>query len=180
MKIILIVILIFPIFAFSQKSVEFTAAAGYTFVDVENLVDKDEIAGSWATDWDNFSYGFGAQVFLFSVKNMTFGAELMYHRLFWYSVAVPYGYETIYRTYYVNSTRLTPILRIGANNKFSADIGPEFNFMDGMAIGLMVSSNYSISISEKLEVPLKLRLDLIGGTVLYLPITFNAGIRYKF
>jgi hypothetical protein len=180
MKIILIAILISPFFAFSQKSVELAAAAGYTFVDVENLVEKDEISGSSATDWDSFSYGFGAQVFLFSLKNMAFGAELMYHRLFWYSVAVPYGNSTIYRTYYVNSTRLTPILRIGATDKFSADIGPEFNFMDGFAIGLMVSSNYSIAINEKLEIPLKLRLDMIGGTVLYLPITFNAGIRYKF
>ena len=168
-----------PLISYSQKSIEFTVGTGYTLSDIEKLVTLDEVSGTIALDWSLLSAGVSGQYFFTSFGKVGFGAELMYQYLYWYSVRVPYGSQTIYREYSVSAIKVAPILRIGAENSFSFDFGPEFNFSNGLIFGVLMSANYSIPVSDKINIPLKLRMDIMHGHVVAVPISFNAGKRIK-
>lgn len=103
----------------------------------------------------------------------------MYHYLYWYSVRIPYGIQPIYREYSVSAYKITPILRYGVNSALSFDVGPEFIVMGGLNPGVLLSANYSIPISEKIDIPLKVRFDVMKNIVIALPVSVNAGIRIK-
>jgi len=176
-------IFISSIFLFSQvgfsQSFEFTIGAGVTAIDVEQLVEKDEIAGTTAEEWEVFNYGISGQYFLASRGSLMFGAELMYQYLYYYRVNVPFGEVDIFREYFVNAIKITPIVRFGINDSFAFDLGPEFNFMDGLSLGLLVSANYYIPISDKIDIPIKVRVDIINDIVITVPISLNVGMRIK-
>ncbi|MDH5476156.1 MAG: hypothetical protein OEX22_10730 [Cyclobacteriaceae bacterium] len=181
MKKIKFIILFFllPFMGVSQSSVEFSIGVGATAIDIENLVEKDEITGSFATDWEVINYGISGQYFFGSKENFSFGSELMYQSLYWYSVAVPFGSQTIYREYSISAVKITPILRYEVTRAFAFDIGPEFNFMEGIKLGLLFSANYYIPVSDKIDIPLKLRFDIMNNIVITVPSSLNAGIRIK-
>jgi len=165
-------------FSYSQNQLDVTLGAGYTFIDIETLVEEDEISGSSATDWDQFSAGLSAQYFFLATNSFQFGIEAMYQHLYWYSVRVPFGITPITREYTITTFRITPILRFGEGN-FAFDIGPEFNFGDELQLGLMVSANKYIPINDKIDIPIKGRLDVINGVVLTVPFTIHSGVRIK-
>ena len=164
---------------YSQKSAEFTLGVGYTAIDLDALLLEDEIPGTILSNWDQLSYGISGQYFFASRGNMGFGAELMYQYLFWYDVVVPFGSTVIRRGYEVDIFRITPIVRFGLNNPFAFDIGPEFNISDGVELGLLVSANYYITLSDNIDIPLKVRLDIMNRIVLTLPVSLNVGIRIR-
>lgn len=164
---------------YSQSSIEFTLGAGVSVIDIEKLVEQDETIGTIATDWGTTNIGIGGQYFFTTFGNVSFGGELMYQYLYWYSVRVPYVPSDIFREYSVSTFRITPIFRFGGNSPFNFDLGPEFNFSDGVSIGFLASANYNIPISETVEVPLKLRFDTMFQTVVTIPISINAGVRIK-
>ncbi len=174
-----LIIFLLPLLSFPQKSVEFTVGVGVTIIDIENLVEKDEVTGTIASDWGTMNFGISGQYFFASKGNFGFGAELMYQYLYWYSVEVPFGSQTIYREYSVSTIRITPILRYGVNSNITFDIGPEFNFIDGLSLGLLLSANYYIPVSDKIDIPLKVRFDIMNYIVMTLPVSLNAGIRIK-
>ena len=62
---------------------------------------------------------------------------------------------------------------------FSVDLGPQFVFLDDISIGILISANYYLSISDNLEIPFKMRMDIINNIVVAVPISLNAGIRFK-
>lgn len=170
-------IIFVPMICLSQQTIEFTLGAGYTAIDIEGLVEKDEISGTTTLDWGQANYGISTQYFLDPMGNISFGAELMYQYLYWYNVRVPFGSQPIRREYTVDAIKVTPMVRFGAGSVFSFDLGPEFNFSDGTEVGLMMSANYNIPISDNVEVPIKFRLDVINKIVVTAPISLNAGIR---
>ncbi len=179
-KALLITTVLFaPLLAFPQKTAEFTAAVGGTIIDIENLVETDEISGSYATDWGTVNFGISGQYFFLSKGNISLGAELMYQDLYWYSVRIPYGTTPINREYSVSAVKTTPVLRFGGNGNFAFDIGPEFNFMDGVNLGLLLSADYFIKVSDKFDIPVKARLDVIDNIVITMPASLNVGIRLK-
>lgn len=176
---LLSLILFLPIGTIAQHSVEFTAAVGATVIDIEELVAIDEIDRTIAEDWETFSWGLSAQYVYPVSGNIGIGGELMYQQLYWYSVSVPYVTSRIYREYNVTCVRLTPLLRIGVNSNFAFDLGPELNFMDGTSVGLMLSGNYYIPVSENIDVPVKARIDYFKNIVATIPISLNVGVRIR-
>jgi hypothetical protein len=178
-NIIILISLLLPLIGITQQSAELTVAVGATITDIESLVEEDEIEGSFATDWGTFSIGGSGQFFFMKKDKFVIGGELMYHHLYWYSVSVPYGTQTIYRDYSVSAFRITPILRYEINNSAALDIGPEFNFVNGLKLGLMLSANYYIPITEMIDIPVKARFDVFNYIVPAVPISLNAGIRIK-
>ncbi len=166
------------LFSFSQNQLDVTIGAGYTAIDIESLVEEDEISGTVATDWDQFTIGLSAQYFFLNTSSFQFGVEAMYHHLYWYSVRVPFGSQDINREYTVTAFRITPIFRFGKEN-FAFDVGPELNFNDGTEIGLMLSANQYFPINDKIDIPVKARLDIINGIVITVPITLHAGVRVR-
>ncbi len=178
-KLCILLLTILPSIGFSQKSAEVTVGIGYSAVDIEGIVEKDEIAHTEATDWGQFNGGVSGQFFLPVTGNIGFGAELMYQHLFWYSIRAPYGSYDIYREYSINTFKITPIVRLGINSAVSFDIGPELNFLYGLKFGALASACYSISISDKIEIPVKLRMEIINYIEPIFPISLHAGIRYR-
>ena len=166
-----------PVAGLSQEAVELTLGIGSTAIDIENLVEKDEIDGTTASDWETFNVGVAGRYFFASNSTFDFGAELMYQYLYWYSVRVPYGSQPIHREYDVSAVRITPILRYGIESNLSFDIGPELNFMDGVNLGLLVAANYVFPLSDAMEIPLSVRLDIMNNIVMTMPVSVNAGIR---
>ncbi len=165
-------------FSYAQNQLDITIGAGYTAIDIEALVEEDEVSGTVATDWDQFTAGLSAQYFFLSTTSFQFGVEAMYHYLYWYSVRVPFGSQDINREYTITTFRITPIFRFGSET-FAFDVGPEINFSDGTEIGLMLSANRYIPINDKIDIPIKGRLDIINGIVVTVPITLHAGVRIK-
>ena len=178
-KLCILLLTILSSIGYSQKSAEITLGIGFSAVDVEGIVDKDEIANTEATDWGQFNGGVSGQFFIPLTGNIGFGAELMFQHLFWYSIRAPYGYYDIYREYSINAFKISPLVRIGTTSAVSFDIGPEFNFLYGLKLGAMASACYSISVSEKIEIPVKLRMEIIDYIEPIFPISLHAGIRYR-
>jgi len=174
-----VLVFLIPIVSYSQRSIEFTLGAGVTIIDIEKLVLLDENIGSEALDWETTSFGISGQYFISTSENIAFGGELMYQSLYWYSVRVPYVPNPIYRDYSISTVRITPIIRMGGANAFNFDLGPEFNFSDGLSIGVLASANYNIAISDKIDIPLKLRLDIMNQIVTTIPVSINVGVRIK-
>lgn len=176
-----IVLLIVPFYIFSQSTIELNIGAGQTAIDIEHLVDIDEVPKTVATDWGLENYGVGVQYFLSKNLFYRFGAEVMYQHQYWYDVKIPNTVNQYsYREYSVESLKITPILRLGSDI-LSIDLGPEFNFNDEMEIslGLLTSFNYNIKITENIFIPIKLRVDIISGTVVNVPLSLNTGICVK-
>ena len=165
--------------AIGQNSLDLTLGVGYTGVDIEGLVEKDEVTGTVATDWGQLNIGVSGQYILNSDRTLSYGAELMYHYLYWYSVRIPYGSSNIYRDYSVGAFRITPMIRYSPGHTFALDFGPEFNFSGGFIFGVLLSANYYIPISDNLSVPLKFRLDFLFDQVITVPVSLNAGVRIK-
>lgn len=173
-------------FSYSQVEVEICLSGGATIVDIEELVAKDEIDNTVAEDWGQFSFGISGQVFYTSIGNIRVGTELMYQSLYWYEVQIPHGSQTLYREYDVSAFKISQIFRFEIDEEFSVDLGPEINFIDeGTALGFLCSGNYFIEINDKIDIPIKLRADLMslelwkGDKIIVAPITINAGIRLK-
>lgn len=101
----------------------------------------------------------------------------MYHYLYWYSVRVPFVPNPIFREYSVSTFRITPLFRFGGTSAFNFDVGPEFNFSDGVSIGILTSFNYNIAVTDKIYIPLKFRMDTMFQKVITIPISINAGVR---
>ena len=178
-KLCILLLTILPSVGFSQKSAEVTVGIGYSALDVEGIVEIDEIKNTEATDWGQFSGGVSGQFILPLTGNIGIGLELMYQHLFWYSVRVPYGSYDIYREYSINTFKFTPLVRFGTTGAMSFDLGPEFNLLYGLKFGALASAGYSISINDKLEIPIKLRIELIDYLKPIFPISLHAGIRYR-
>ena len=172
-------IMLMPLISFSQSAIEFTVGAGATIIDIEKLVELDENTGASATDWAVTNIGISGQYFFTSFGNVAFGGELMYQYLYWYSVRIPYAPNPLYREYDISTFRITPIFRFGGSNALNFDLGPEFNFSDGLSIGVLASANYNIAISDKIDIPLKFRVDFMNLIVVAVPVSINAGVRIK-
>ncbi|MDH5609516.1 MAG: hypothetical protein OEY56_08550 [Cyclobacteriaceae bacterium] len=163
--------------AFSQQSLEVTLGVGATPVNIEKMVLLDEVLGSFATDWGVVNGGLSAQYFFGGTDNIKVGAELKYHYLYWYSVSVPYGSQTIYREYSVSAVNVAPLVRVGDDAGFSFDFGPSVISSGGLKLGFLMSANYGLSVSDKIEIPIKLRLDGIPGIVFAAPVSLQMGVR---
>ncbi|WP_420315923.1 hypothetical protein [Ekhidna sp.] len=164
--------------SYSQQQLDITLGAGYTAIDLDKVVEKDEVSGTRLEDWDQANFGISAQYFFTSFGEVQFGLEAMYQHLYWYRVIVPFGSTPIDREYTITAGRISGIFRFGSENA-SFDLGPTLNFNNGTQLGLMLSGNKYFPIADNIDIPLKLRIDVIDGIVVYAPISLNTGIRVR-
>jgi hypothetical protein len=162
----------------AQEKLEITIGAGYTAIDLDKLILEDEIANTRLDDWDQTNYLVSVQYYFTEIGDITFGIEAAYHYLYWYQVRVPFGPSPIIRAYDVSAFRLAPMFRFGGENA-NLDLGPTFNFSDDFNPGIVISGNKFFPVSNKIDIPVKLRLDIASGIVIYSPISLSAGIRVK-
>jgi len=177
--VIFLTILFFYQVSYTQKSLEFALTAGVTVVDLDEMVEEDEVEGTFVDDYDLFNSGVSGQFFYASKGPIAFGVEIMYHYLYWYTVSVPYVPSRIYRTYNISTFKVAPIFRFGANSMIAFDVAPVLFLQEGVNIGLLSSLNLNIPISQKLSIPIKARVDIYKGLVVTIPISLNIGLKLK-
>ncbi len=179
-NLLLLCVLLFTLFpiSWSQLKFEVNANAGGTIVDIEKLVEIDENENTIATDWGQFSSGLSAQLFYTSIGNISMGTELGYQYLFWYSVRIPYGSSPIYREYDVSVFKIAQVFRFGGEKSFNLDLGPEICISSGGVMpGIFGSVNYFYKLTDKIDIPLKIRAEVMSGIVFIAPVSLQTGIR---
>lgn len=173
-------ITVFSFFAIhAQSRFGFDLSIGATAVNLDNLVEKDEVSGTFVNDWDVFSSGVSLYYTYPVSGSIGIGAEFMYQYLYWYQVKVPFGFQVITREYDVDLYRFTPFLQLGNEKAFSLNIGPELNFINGVKAGLLLHGKYELRINDKIQLPVGLRLDLMNNIVLTAPVSFTLGVQFR-
>lgn len=179
MRTIFILITFLSFFAIhAQSKFGFDLSAGATAMNLDNLVEKDEVSGTFVNDWDVFSSGVSFYYTHPISGTVGIGAEFMYHYLYWYQVEVPFGSQVITREYDVDLYRFTPILQFGNDKPLILNIGPELNFINGVKVGLLLHGKYELKINDKIQLPVGLRLDLMNNIVITAPVTFTLGVQF--
>lgn len=173
---ILFIMLLLSFVAFSNNFIEVTIGAGYTFIDLDTLVENDENEGAILRDWDQLNYGISIQYFYFHSGSIHIGTELLYQQLYWYQVKIPYGSQPIIREYNVAGISGSVPVRVDLGNNLSVDVGPMITFLNLPNFGLFSSINYLVPLSNDILIPVKLRMDIRNGLEPYLPISINAGV----
>jgi hypothetical protein len=149
--------------------------AGFTIVDLAKASGYDEPI---LTNWGTFHYKFNLQA-LYKVGMIELGLEVGYNDLYWYYLRIPYGDQTIYRENYVHTVNIYGLLQHTMPNAIFLQAGAGIHiFDDGSTLGLMGAAGYDIRLTDKLSIPLFLRLDVIFGDGTPIPISAGAGIRY--
>ena len=74
---------------FSINRLEVTVGIGYTAIDFDSLLEKDEGSGTSLDDWDQFAYGVSGQYYFYKSDILLFGTELQLQHMYSYSVLVP-------------------------------------------------------------------------------------------
>jgi len=143
---------------------------GVTVVDVGT-------ATGWGDDvdeWDTFFFGFFAQGF-YQINKLYVGLELGYNRLYYYFARVPYAYPSTL-TYEGTSAPMKGLVvaQYELTKSVFAQVGAGLHFFDDPAIGFMGSIRYHLNVTDKIQVPIFARADLIAGDGT--PIVLSAGV----
>lgn len=141
---------------------------GITIVDVGKATEW----GRYVDDWDTFFYGFFAQGF-YQLSKLYVGFEFGYSRLYYYYARVPYAPRPIIYEGVSAPMKGLLITQYAITDSIFVQAGAGLHFFDEAAIGLMGSFGYHLKISDKIQIPIFLRTDLILGTGT--PIVFSIG-----
>lgn len=154
------------------KSVGLVIGAGYTVVDVEQVLESYTLE-----DWDNFSILY--KVFAEYQVNEKFllGGEFGRNRLYYWEYKVP-GYSWYnWRTEWTTNLVIYASYYLGGN--FFVQFGPGVHFFDdGTVFGFLASVGTNISVTEKLQIPLIFRIEPVFGTETPIALNFATGIKY--
>lgn len=173
----LLILLFISFIVISADEVEITIGAGYTAIDLDSLVEKDEIAGTSVEDWDQFNYGISVQYYFFKTGSIHVGSEILYQHLYWYSVRVPtVPYP---REYSVDQVSLSIITRFDVKKNSAIDVGPVFTFANETELGFFTAFNYFLTNFDFAEIPIKLRIDVRNGKEVYFPISLSTGVLFE-
>lgn len=150
-------------------------SAGSTMVDLVKVTDYDEpILKNWGTS----HYQIKLQA-LYRIGSIEPGVEVGYNDLYWYYLKIPYGTQWIYRERYINTINIYGLLQHTRPNAIFLQAGAGVHFFhDGTSLGFMGTAGYEFRLSEKLSMPVFIRLDLILGDGTPIPLSLGAGIRY--
>jgi hypothetical protein len=159
----------------NKLTIGFHGSAGLTIVDLAKASGYDEPI---LTDWGTFHYKFNVQA-LYKIGLIELGFEVGYNDLYWYYLRIPYGTQTIYRENYISTMNIYGLLQHTTPSAIFLQAGAGIHIFDeGSALGFMGTVGYDFRLSERLSLPIFLRLDLILGDGTPIPISLGAGIRY--
>lgn len=150
-------------------------SAGFTVVNMTEASGYDEPI---LTDSGTFHYKFNLQA-TYKIGLIELGLEVGYNNLYWYSLRIPYGTQTIYRENHVSTINIYGLLQHTRPNAIFLQAGAGIHIFDeGTTLGFMSTVGYDFRLSEKLSIPLFIRIDLILGDGTPIPLSLGAGIRY--
>lgn len=172
--------------AFAGTTLNIQNDFGYTIVDVGQAMDINEYnsaTGLGLSDYDQFNYRLLGQLLVEKSPGLYFGVEAGLHRL--------YYWEETYKPLPTSSLRWRygTIWTVSAGGLVKRDFGDRYyamtglslhNFLNGsgMALGLPFALGHRIKISEKFEMPVEFRADIIFGSGT--PIAIGGGVGLQF
>lgn len=168
----LFLLALFSVVSAQFKSVGVLIGVGYTAVDVEQVLDPYGLE-----DWDNFSMLYKAFAEYQVSEKLLLGGEFGRNRLYYWNYRVP-GYSwNNWRTEW--TTNLVIYASYFLSEKVFVQTGPGIHFFhDGTVFGLLASVGTNISITEKLQIPLTLRIEPVFGTENPIALNLASGIKY--
>jgi hypothetical protein len=176
---LVILILLFSFNAQAQNGIQISLSGypGYTFVNFEEALGYDD---DYMSDWDQFSYGFSLKGLLAANKPFSYGAEVGWQRLYYAYYIIPQGDYSAYREFNVSTISVMALVRYSMANNFFALAGAGIHiFGDGIAPAIYVEPGYMISISDKLKIPVSIRLYPVFGDGIPTSISVGVGVNYS-
>jgi hypothetical protein len=165
------------ILAQHPAEISISLSPGYTFVDFESAIDWPE---NYLSDWDQFHLSLNAKGYIPSRTNLQIGAEAGWNQLYYAAYKIPdVTYSYIYRNYDVSTLSLMLLGRFSINNFFITGSIGIHDYEHGIELASGLEAGLGIKISEKLFIPLSLRLVKIfyGSTFCS---SVSVGLTYKF
>ena len=156
---------------------------GYTVVNVPAAVEIPEISGGEGlSNWNQFNYRGMAQFLYRSSETVSFGPEIGVSRLyFWEERYIPLGqspryrWETVWTGFAGGLVRLD--LGAGYYVMAGASIHTFFNGT-GTTVGIPLGVGHTISVTDRFNIPLEFRVDIIFGDAV--PIGLGGGVGLQF
>jgi hypothetical protein len=171
---LIIIIIFFAHVSSAQiKSVGLIAGGGETIVDVDKVVDPYDLS-----DWNTWSMVFKGFAEYQIGETSSLGLEAGANRLYYWEYKAP-GYSYFnWRTEWTTNAVIYVSQSLG--ERFFIQAGAGFHiFQSGTVAGLMASVGASFPVSEKISVPVFLRIEPVFGVATPVAVNIGTGIRYN-
>ena len=154
--------------ASAQVTLELHGAIGY------NQVQVDSWAGQSAVDWNQFTSGAYAQLFFGGTPAVSFGIEAGYQYLLFYQIRI---LSVVDRNVEANRVMGVARFSLGDGSVFAEAAAGAYLFEGGNDLAAAAALGTKISVSPKLSIPLKVRVDaILDSDATMVPITISAGV----
>ncbi len=168
------------VFCFALSDAQFRAVgvnvgAGITIVDIEQAVQTTNLS-----DWDNFGIIIKAAGEYELKPGFRVVGELGANRLYYWEYPYSYGASTYYRWRSEWTYNLGISLKKMVTDNVFLQAGPAVHIFEdgsGTVLGLLLAVGYDLSISQKIKVPIGVRVEPVFGTALPTSLLASTGIR---
>ena len=175
-----VIFLLIP-FSFSICSGQFrnvgiTIGAGGTIVDVEKAVEWEDLE-----EWDTWAIILKATGEYRISEGLSLGGEFGANRLYYWEYRWSDGTysDTRYNTEWTVNLGISLIKYFGENFYAKGGAGLHFFVSGGTVAGLLGAAGYNFNLSDKLIVPLEIRIEPIFGNSTPVPVVLGTGFRYR-
>jgi hypothetical protein len=150
--------------------------AGITIVDVARAIEWDDME-----DWNTVAYIVKAEGEYQLAEGLNLGAELGINRLYYWEYRWSDGTYSGYRRGTESTTCLGIHLvkYLGENFYLKGGIGLHLFWSGGAVAGLLASAGYAVSLTDKLQLPLALRIEPVFGNATPVQVMLGVGLRYR-
>lgn len=173
----LIIFLLIPSSLFPQDhNLEFNVLAGATAVDIEEAIGEE------IEDWSVFNLGILATAAKSVNENMDAGLELGFQQLYYYEYIYDYpaqvGYSSRWEYGNASTIHLGAVFNFHSTGAYFKTGGNIRVFTDGsgVTLGLLTGGGFKINVSDKVYIPLGLRLDVVFGNATPIGLTLDTGV----
>lgn len=176
---LIIVCLFFPIIVNAQitKEISLSTYPGFTIVNYEKALGYPN---DFLTDNDHIQISAAVRGFLLSEKQIQFGAEVAWQKLYYAYYVVPNGTTPFDQEFKVKTFSLMILGRQFIKKIFFIGGAGIHFFNSGVSPALCLESGYMLSAGEKVQIPLSFRITPIFRSATVLPISVGAGLCYRF
>jgi hypothetical protein len=150
---------------------------GYTLVDFEKA---SEYSDDYLEDWDQGNYSFALQGFWQVAPDIRIGGEAGWEQLYYYFYRIPYGYSPVYREASWSAMFVGGVVQIFLARSVYLTGGVDLHSFidDGTALGVSGGIGAELRISERLALPLEVRVKPVFGAGTPTVLQVNAGLAF--
>jgi len=159
------------------RSFGLVTGAGYTAVDIE-----EAIGWSPLEEWDNIGIIIKAVVEYEMKPTLFLVGEIGENRLYYWEYRYSDGYNSVTRWRSEWTTNIVISFRKLMGEALYLQAGPGlhiFNDGSGTVLGFLLGAGYDLEISDRITIPLGIRIEPVFGNAIPVSFLLNSGIRYN-